>query len=147
VIERTTWVLETTLPASAVRAALIDFGPDRVRIFRETSHPAVYRVHHVGPSWAKVTEGIAFSWSRERYDWSDDDRVVLDQLASNVAIPGGRIAYTIVPTASGCQITCDRRRRFRRTPRGVVAGTIMRLFGPRILRRQFATSLERIAAA
>lgn len=99
------------------------------------------------PKWAEVTEGIPFSWSRERYDWSTPGRVVLDQLDSNVAFPGGRIAYTITDSSGGCTVACDRLRRFRHIPRGLLAGTIMRLVGARILRWQFAKSLRRLPAA
>jgi hypothetical protein len=144
-IERTHWAIHSVRSAEAITAALIDFGPNRARIWRETCHPAIYAVPAVGPDWAEVTEGIPFSWSRERYDWSTPGRVVLKQLDSNVARPGGRIEYSILPTSSGCTILCERRRRFRLTPRGLVAGTIMRLFGPAILRSQFSRSLKRLA--
>lgn len=144
--ERTRWVLQTQLPPEEVTRALVDFGPERGRIWAETSHPQVYAVHRVGTDWAEVTEGVPFSWSRERYNWSVPGRVVLEQLASNVAVPGGRIEYTITPTASGSLIECDRRRRFRRTPRGIVAATLMRSVGPALLRRQFDAALRRLSA-
>jgi hypothetical protein len=144
--EHTIWTLTSSLPADRVIAALIAFSDERKRIWAETSHPAVYRVHAVGDTWAEVTEGVPFSWSRERYDWSTPGVVTLNQLESNVAIPAeGRIVYTV--TAAGSEdsshIRCDRRRTFRSTPRGLLAGTIMRTLGPRALRRQFATSLRR----
>jgi hypothetical protein len=144
--EHTTWVLKSDRPAAVVISALVDFGPHRRAIWPETSDPRVYAVHAVGPTWAEVTEGIPFSWSRERYDWSEPGCVVLDQLDSNVALPGGRIAYTITGSSDGCTIACDRRRRFRHTPRGLLAGTIMRLIGARILRWQFDKSLRRLRA-
>lgn len=128
-------------------AALIDFSEERSRIWAETSHPAVYRVHALGDTWADVTEGVPFSWSRERYDWSAPGVVTLEQLDSNVAVPAdGRITYTVNsgPSGHGSKIRCDRRRRFRSTPRGLLAAAIMRSVGPRLLRRQFATSLDRI---
>jgi hypothetical protein len=129
-----------------VIAALIDFSDDRARIWAETSHPAVYRVHGVGGTWAEVTEGVPFSWSRERYEWSTPGTITLDQIESNVAIPAdGWIAYTVTasPAGDGSQIHCDRTRSFRLTPRGLVVVAIMRTLGPRIFRRQFAISLRR----
>jgi hypothetical protein len=144
--EHTIWTLTSSLPPDGVIAALIDFSDERQRIWAETSHPAVYRVHAVGPTWAEVTEGVPFTWSRERYDWSTPGTVTLDQLESNVAIPAeGRIVYTVTSAGSevGSHIRCDRRRMFRSTPRGLIAAAIMRTVGPRILRRQFATSLRR----
>jgi hypothetical protein len=144
--EHTIWTMTSSLPPDRVIAALIDFSDDRRRIWAETSHRAVYRVHAVGDTWAEVTEGVAFSWSRERYDWSAPGVVTLDQLESNVAIPAdGRIVYTVTAAGSGVgsHIRCDRRRTFKSSPRGLVAGAIMRTVGPGVLRRQFATSLRR----
>lgn len=143
--EHTTWALDSTLSDDRVVAAIVDFGPDRPRIWPETSHPAVYRVHEVGSTWAEVTEGVSFAWSRERYDWSVPGMVALEQIDSNVAVPAdGRIAYAVTSTGSGCHIECDRRRTFRATPRGLVAWSIMRTIGPPLLRRQFARSLRRL---
>jgi hypothetical protein len=146
--EHTTWELMSPLPPDRVIAVLVDFGDERMRIWAETSHPAVYRVHAVGDTWAEVTEGVPFSWSRERYDWSTPGVITLDQLESNVAIPAlGRIVYTVTagPSAAGTHIRCDRRRTFRSNPRGLIAAAIMRTVGPRLLRRQFGTSLSRLS--
>ena len=146
--EHTTWELLSPLPIERVIAALVDFGDERMRIWAETSHLAVYRVHAIGDTWAEVTEGVPFSWSRERYDWSTPGVITLDQLESNVSIPAlGRIVYQVTagPSAAGSRIRCDRRRTFRSTPRGLVAAAIMRTAGPRLLRRQFGTSLSRLS--
>lgn len=146
--EHTTWELASRLPPDQVIAALVNFGDERARIWPETCHPTVYRVNAVGDTWAEVTEGVPFTWSRERYDWSTPGMVTLDQLESNVAIPAdGRIVYTVTaaPSGGGSHIRCDRRRTFRSTPRGLVAAAIMRTVGPRLLRRQFAGSLGRVA--
>ena len=146
--EHTSWTLASSLHPDRVLAALVDFSDERPRIWPETSHPGVYRVHAIGDTWAEVTEGVPFSWSRERYDWSTAGMVVLDQLDSNVAIPAeGRIVYmvTVGAPGDGSDIRCDRRRSFRFTPRGLIAAAIMRTVGPRLLRRQFAGSLARVA--
>lgn len=91
--EHTRWVLRSGLTPDAIVAALTTFTDDRVRIWRETSHPAVYGVHEVGAGWAEVTEGVPYAWSRERYDWSVPRIVSLRQLESNIAIPTeGRIS-------------------------------------------------------
>jgi hypothetical protein len=147
--EHTHWAMSSFLPPGKVIGALIDFGDDRRRIWPETSHPGVYRVHAIGDNWAEVTEGVPFSWSRERYDWSTPGVVTLDQLDSNVANPqAGWIVYTVIAASGGgCTIECDRRRNFRATPRGLIAAAIMRTVGPRLIRDQFARSLERVASA
>jgi hypothetical protein len=146
ITEHSTWMLETDLAPEAVLRALTDFGPGRAATWPETSHPKVFKVHEVGDTWAEVTEGVPLSWSRERYDWSVPGRVTLRQLDSNVAVPGGRIDYTIEPIAGGTRITCDRRRTFRNAPDAIFVVSIMRAIGPWILRRQFAGTLRRIGA-
>jgi hypothetical protein len=144
-IERTRWQLDTPLGADAVIAALVDFSPRREVIWKETCDPAVYRVHAVGHTWAEVTEGVAYAWSRERYDWSVPEVVLLTQLDSNIAKPVGTIRYTVAPLPDGgARIVCERYRVYRGA-RGGVLGTFMVLFGSRILRAQFGKSLERVA--
>jgi hypothetical protein len=144
-IERTRWQLDTPLAAEVVIAALVDFSPRRQVIWKETCDPAVYRVHAVGHTWAEVTEGVAYAWSRERYDWSLPELVTLTQLDSNVAEPVGTIRYTIASQPDGgARVVCERYRVFRGL-RGRVLGTFMVLFGPRILRMQFQESLRRVA--
>jgi hypothetical protein len=145
-IERTRWQLDTPLSAEAVISALVDFSPRRQVIWKETCDPAVYRVHAVGHTWAEVTEGVAYAWSRERYDWSVPEVVTLTQLEANIAEPVGTIRYTIAPLPDGgARIVCQRYRVFHGL-RGGVLGTVMVLFGPSILRTQFRRSLERVAA-
>jgi hypothetical protein len=144
--ERTHWELDTPLSVEAVTDALVDFSPRREVISKETCDPAVYRVHAVGQTWAEVTEGVAYAWSRERYDWSVPEVVTLTQLESNVAEPVGTIRYAISPLHDGgARIVCERYRVFR-GPRGRLAGTLMVLIGRWILRRQFRLALERVAA-
>lgn len=143
--EHTTWELETWMSPEAVLDALIDFGPDRTRIWIETSHPKILSVHATGRTWADVTEGVTGSWSRERYDWSTPGIVTLTQLDSNVAVPTGTIRYTLTAVPGGTLIACDRYRTFRGTFDGVLAGAVMRAFGRRILRWQFARGLARAA--
>jgi len=144
-IEHTRWQLDTPLAADVVRAALVDFTPRRQAIWKETCHPAVYRVHAVDHTWAEVTEGVSYAWSRERYDWSLPEVVTLTQLAANIAEPVGTIRYTIASQPDGgARIVCERYRVFRGL-RGRVLGTFMILFGPRILRSQFRIALDRVA--
>ncbi|MES2210437.1 MAG: hypothetical protein V4515_09675 [Chloroflexota bacterium] len=144
--EHTTWELETWLPAAAVLSAIVDFGPARARIWKESSHPKVFAVHATGSTWADVTEGVTVSWSRERYDWSEPGVVRLTQLDSNVAERSGTIRYSLTPLPDGTRITCDRRRTYRGTFDGILTGLFMRTFGSRVLRWQFARGLARAAA-
>jgi hypothetical protein len=120
-IEATRYRLWIAATPEQVLAALTDFGPDRAKVWRETSHPAVYRVHHLGSTEAEVTEGVPSTWSRERYDWSTPGVVVLTQLDSNVA-RNGLIRYRIEPDGADSTITCERRREFYGL-RGRIAGS------------------------
>ncbi|MEO8510039.1 MAG: hypothetical protein ABI534_02235 [Chloroflexota bacterium] len=140
-IETTSYQIRVDMPPEPVIDALVDFWPDRARIWRETSHPAVYRLHRLGETDADVTEGVPFSWSREHYDWSTPGVVMLTQLDSNVA-QNGTIRYQIRPDGAGSLITCDRRREFFGR-RGRVAGTFMVLLGRSVLIRQLRAGLER----
>jgi hypothetical protein len=144
--ERTQWELDTPLSIEAVTDALVDFSSRRQVVWKETCDPAVYRVHAVGDTWAEVTEGVSYAWSRERYDWSEPGVVTLTQLEANIAEPVGTIRYTIAPLpAGGARVVCERYRVFR-GPLGRVLGTFMVLFGSRILQTQFRRSLERVEA-
>ena len=144
-IERTRWQLDTPVSSDAVTGALVDFSPRRQVIWKETCDPAVYRVHAVGHSWAEVTEGVSYAWSRERYDWSVPEVVTLTQLEANIAEPVGRIRYTVSPLPEGgTRIVCERYRVFRGF-RGRLLGTLMVLFGAPILRGQFRKSMDRVA--
>ena len=144
--ERTHWELDTPLSVDAVTDALVDFSPRRELVWRETCDPAVYRVHEVGPTWADVTEGVSFAWSRERYDWSVPGLVTLTQLEANIARPVGTIRYEITARpGGGSRIVCDRHRVFR-GPRGMVLGMFMVLLGSHVLRAQFRAGLARVEA-
>jgi len=81
---------------------LVDFSDRRPLIWRETSHPEVYRLHSLTAIGADVTEGVPVSWSREQYDWSEPGLVRLRQIDSKIARLGGTITYRITPTPGGC---------------------------------------------
>lgn len=143
--EHTTWQLETWLPTAAVLDAIVDFSANRALIWKESSHPKILTVHATGPTWAEVTEGVTVSWSRERYDWSRPGIVRLKQLDSNVAEPGGTVEYILTSVGSGTLVACERRRTYRATFDGILAGLFMRTFGGRVLRWQFRRGLARAA--
>ena len=103
----------------------------------------VYEVHSVDATYADVTEGIPFAWSRERYDWSEPGVVRLTQVDSNVARDGS-IQYRIEAAGKGTRIVCDRHRTFLGW-RGRLAGTLMTVAAAPILRRQLRKGIERYA--
>jgi hypothetical protein len=118
--ERTRWQLDVPPSAETVLDALVDFSPRREVIWKETSDPTVHRIHAVGNSWAEVTEGVSYAWSRE-YSISGQ--------------PGG-----------GTHIVCERYRIYRGV-RGRILGTFMVLFGPRVLGSQFQVAIQRVGRA
>jgi len=140
-IEDTNYELRVPSSAADVLQALIDFGPLRPRIWPETSHPRVYRVHELGTHQAEVTEGVPAAWSRERYDWSEPGVVTLTQVDSNVSRKG-TIRYRIMEDGTGTCIVCNRHREFYGI-RGYLAGTVMKTLGAMILRRQLRRGIER----
>lgn len=140
--EITHYALDVAYAPEDVIKTLVDFSDRRPLIWRETSHPEVYRVHSLTATGADVTEGVPVSWSREQYDWSEPGFVRLRQIDSNMARPGGTITYRIAPTPGGCHIECDRGRTFIGL-RGHLLGWLMVVFGARILRAQLRTGLDR----
>lgn len=142
-VERTRYELTVPISAATAVAALTDFTLNRPRLWPETSHPKVYRLHALGPTWADVTEGVPFAWSRERYDWSEPGLVRLTQTDSNVAVPVGAIEYRLTDAPAGCLVMCERFREFRPTPRGRIAHLIMARVGARLLRSQLRAGFAR----
>jgi hypothetical protein len=140
--EQTRYTLDVAYPPEHVVNALVDFSGRRRTIWPETSHPSVYRVHAITATTADVTEGLPFSWSREHYDWSEPGRVLLRQVDSNMASPGGTIEYRITATATGSRVECRRQRTFIGL-RGHLLGSIMVLVGAPILSRQLGNGLRR----
>jgi hypothetical protein len=73
----------TTSTPEQLLAALIDFGPNRSKIWGNSAD-AYLKVHSRGPSDADVTEGSGGFWERLHYDWSNPLRVVMKTTDSNV---------------------------------------------------------------
>jgi hypothetical protein len=87
----------TTATPEQFIAGLTDFGPDRSKLF-PNSTDAYLEVHDRGVSQADVTEGSNRIWERLHYDWSDPNRVVLTTTDSNVW--GGNSGHTYTFTQS-----------------------------------------------
>jgi Polyketide cyclase / dehydrase and lipid transport len=95
--------VETSLSPQRVRAAATDFSERRPQIWSGID-PKRFTVHALGDRTAEVTEGgreFGGIWARERYDWSDPDRVVARVLDSNIFGPGSRWELRVRPTAAG----------------------------------------------
>jgi len=96
--------VETTLPADAVRAALLDFSERRPEVWPGLT-AALYEVHSVGETTADVKEGTKMPfgsvWARELYDWSDPETVRWTVQESNFCAPGSYVSATTRPRADG----------------------------------------------
>jgi hypothetical protein len=94
----------TTVPPERVRNALLDFSPDRPKVWPGIE-PSLYEVYSVGESTAEIREGNKVPggnvWAREHYDWSDPDTVTWTVVESNFCAPGSRVSATIRPNGVG----------------------------------------------
>jgi hypothetical protein len=96
--------VETSLPPSRVRDALLDFSARRPEIWPGL-HPTLYEVYSVEEASAEVKEGSklpgATFWAREHYDWSDPGIIRLTVKESNFCAPGSYVAVTLRERAGG----------------------------------------------
>lgn len=143
--------IDSELPYDRFLFAARDFSDRRIDVF-----PAVraehFAVHEQVGSTADVTEGtpagIGINWERCRYDWSEPGRVVATVIGSNVyAYPGSAWELTASPTELGSSVEMAWIRRFRRTPRGMIFGTLFRVVGRPIFRgyaREIVNNIEQL---
>jgi hypothetical protein len=129
-------------------AALTDFSDRRPALWPNLD-TRFYRLHELGETWAEVTEGtdvLGGVWARERYDWSEPNRVVLRVVESAHFRPGTTIEYTVTPRAGGgCHVEVVSTR-VPTSRRGRLIGWILQVVGSRRLARDLQTTLSRIAA-
>lgn len=96
--------VETTAPPDRVRAALLDFSERRPEIWPGIE-PSLYKVYQVGETSAEIQEGSQMPgsriWARERYDWSNPERIVWTVLESNFCAPGSNVSAAIAPRDGG----------------------------------------------
>ena len=96
--------VETSLPPQRVREALLDFSGRRPEIWTGID-PTLYEVYSVGETSAEIREGTklpgARVWARERYDWSDPNRIRWTVLESNFSAPGSYVEATLQPRDGG----------------------------------------------
>ncbi len=135
----------TTASPEQFIAALTDFGPDRSKLFPNSS-AAYLEVHDQGPTQADVTEGSVRIWERLHYDWSDPSRVVMKTTDSNVwggasghtytfkRQPGETTEVDVVVVREGKNI------------KGRVLEIVVGIIGKRFLERSLATTVKAIEA-
>ena len=143
-----------SLPPDRVLGAAYDFGPRRVHIW-----PAVreehFVVHDHGTMSADVTEGtptgVGFNWERCRYDWSEPGLVTATVIESNVyTARASSWQISAAASESGSHVEMTWIRTFRRSPRGLIFGTLFRTVGRPIFdryARQVLANLEKDSRA
>ena len=123
-------------------AVLTDFGPARASRWPNIDE-AHFTVHELGADWAVVTEGTAMGWERERYAWDPAaGTVTIDTLDSNLWGPTSGWRYELRSTAGGTDVQVT----LTRVPKsflGRLAGALIPIAGPHILRRQFQSVLHK----
>lgn len=139
--------LRTAAPPEAIRAALLDFTERRPQLW--PGLPAdQYEVYEVGDTWAEIREGYRGPiWVRERYDWSEPDRVTFTAVDSGFATPGSHVVIDIEPAEGGgstLHITWVRR---GNGVFGKLFVGLMALTRGVAIRRSIQSGLDRIAAS
>jgi hypothetical protein len=142
-----TFSLDTNLPAEAVLAAAIDFTEKRLHYWPNID-PKVYKVHSTTSTTADVTEGSAMLggiWASEAYDWSQPNNVLATVQDSNAFQPGGTWHLHATPLMDdGCRVEVISNR-VARGFKGRAIGTMLTLFGARVMRAQLQQTLDIIA--
>ncbi|MFQ3456676.1 hypothetical protein PMN64_25670 [Bradyrhizobium sp. UFLA01-814] len=134
----------TTATPEQYVAGLTDFGPGRSKLFGNSAD-AYLKVHLRGGSHADVTEGSGGIWERLYYDWSDDSRVLLTTIDSNVWGGASGHTYTFTRQPDGTtdiDVVAVRDGKNLWGLLGFVLGTI----GRRVLEKAFENSVKAIEA-
>ena len=135
----------TTSTPEQFLAALIDFGPDRSKIFGNSAGEYL-KVHHRGPSDADVTEGSGGVWERLQYDWSDPARVVMKTTDSNIWGGSSGHVYTFTRRPDGRTDVDAVVVRQGKNLKGWVLGFIVGNIGKFVLEKAFRNTVRAIEA-
>jgi len=90
----------TTATPEQFLAGLTDFGPGRSKLFGNSADEYL-KVHSQGPSQADVSEGSGGIWERLKYDWSNNNRVLLTTTDSNLWGGASGHTYTFTRLPNG----------------------------------------------
>ncbi len=137
-------VTTTATPEQFV-AGLTDFGPGRQELFGNSADEYL-EVHDLRLMEADVTEGSGGVWERLHYDWSDPNRVVIDDTDSNVW--GGRSGYTYTLTRQpdGATEIDAVIIREGKNLKGRFLAIVLGLFGKRVLGGAFNKTIKALEA-
>ena len=123
---------------------LTDFSDRRPVIWPNIDH-AHFRVHDQGPNWADVTEGNVLAWERNRYEWNAGaGEVTVTAVESDSWAPGSQWRYRLQPSAAGGTQVDVTAVRTGRGLRGRLLGSLLGVFGVRVLRSDMEKVLARV---
>ena len=126
-------------------AALIDFGPNRSKIWGNSAD-GYLKVHSRGSCDADVTEGSGGVWERLHYDWSNPLRVVMKTTDSNIWGGKSGHVYTFTRRPDGNTdvdaVVVRDGKNFKGHFLGLVLGTV----GKSKLTKAFANSVKAVEA-
>jgi hypothetical protein len=133
----------TRLTPEQYVAGLTDFGPGRSKLFGNSADEYL-KVHHLGSSYADVTEGSGGVWERLHYDWSDSSRVVLRTTNSNVWGGASGHTYTFTRRPDGTTDIDVVVVRDGKNLKGWILGLVLGTIGRGVLEKAFKNSVKAI---
>lgn len=136
---------QTTATPRQFIAALTDFGPDRQKLFGNSSGKYL-KVHETGADHADVTEGSAGIWERLRYDWSDPNRVVMTTVDSNLWGGQSSHTYTFTPLPDGKTQLDVVVVRDGKNIRGRLTGLLVSTVGQGVLQKALKDTIKAVEA-
>ena len=137
--------VETTLSPERVRAALLDFSPQRPAIWPGIT-PSLYEVYEVGEATADIKEGTRTVWAKEHYDWSTPGTVRWTVRESNFCTPGSGVSVDVSPGTGGGSRVHLVWERHPSNAKGRMMIAFMKVLGPKIIRSYCTKSLDAYAS-
>ena len=135
----------TTATPEQYIAGLTDFGPGRSELFGNSAD-SYLEVHSMNETTAVLTEGSGGVWERERYDWSDPDRVVITTTDSNTWGGDSGHTYTFTRNADGTTEIDYAVVRDGKNFKGRFLGLVLRTVGKSKLEKAFRDSVQAVEA-
>ena len=134
---------KTRLTPEQYVAGLTDFGPDRSKLFGNSTDEYL-KVHQRSHTQADVTEGSRGIWERLHYDWSDPNHVVLTTTDSNVWGGASGHTYTFTRQPDGTTDISVLVKREGRNLKGRLLGLVVGTIGRSVLEKAFTGSIKAI---
>jgi hypothetical protein len=135
----------TTATPEQFLAALVDFGPDREKVFGNSAD-GYLKVHSIQDDHADVTEGSGGVWERLQYDWSDQRRIVMTTIDSNAWGGASGHTYTLTPQPDGTTDIDAVVVRDGKNLKGRFFALVFKTVGKKVLPKAFAKTVKAIEA-